>query len=86
MAIAQDIETAVDHLLDVAPVERSWLSTELEKVLRATGDIELHNDIESAALAYARAASERAYELGLELGKQAGKMTGAQEQPARVAL
>ena len=62
MTIAQDIESAADHLLDVAPVERS-LDAALEDVLRKTADTALMEDVESAALAYARAAAERAYQL-----------------------
>jgi hypothetical protein len=84
-AIAQDIESAEMFLLDVAPVERSYLDAALGRMLQATGNTALMEDTESAALAYARAVAERAYELGLDLGKQAGKMTGGARATGRVA-
>jgi hypothetical protein len=82
MSIESEIEAARDDLLDVAPVERHYLSAALTDVLTATGSIELCADVEAAALAYARAAADRAYLLGLELGGQKGKMTSANTSPA----
>jgi hypothetical protein len=77
MSIETEIEAARDDLLDVAPVERHYLSDALTSVLTATGSMELCEGVEAAALAYARAAADRAYLLGLELGAQQGKMTAA---------
>jgi hypothetical protein len=81
MSIESEIEAARDDLLDVAPVEKHYLSEALTDVLTATGSMELCADVEAAALAYARAAADRAYLLGLELGGQKAKMTALSTSP-----
>ena len=78
MTIADDLQAAEGFLLDAAPVEHAWLDDLVGDVMRATASMELGQLVSDVALAYARAASERAYQLGLELGKQAGRMTEAQ--------
>ncbi len=84
MNITTDIAAATEHLLDVAPLEKHWLDAALTEVLTATGNMALCSHVEEAALAYPRAACDRAYALGLELGKQEARCAAAQSTPAVV--
>jgi len=75
-------EACYAFLLDAAPVERSWLDDILTKVLKATGDTGLLNELTETALAYARAVADRAFALGLDLGRAERRPPAQTGEPA----
>jgi len=77
--IEDEIDNAVEFLLDAAPVERAYIE-QLTAELVPLGDISLITRIEESCMAYAQAAAERAFALGVNLGREAGEHAARLEQ------